>query len=234
MGDEDHRVPLPVELLQEAQHLPAGVGVQGAGGLVGQDDRGVSRQGPGDGHPLLLAAGQLGGEILLLGRQPHPLQGPDRPLPPLAGGHPGVQQGQLHVLQHVELGNQVVLLEDEAQHLVADLRLLVVVHGGHVHAPQPVGAGGGYVQTADDVHGGGLARPGGAHDGHELPLVDGEVHPVQGVDGILPHLIDLIDLLQFDEMFHGGQPPMAVRPPPADWTGTSTSSPSSRPERIST
>ena len=192
MGDEDHRVPLPVELLEETQHLPAGAGVQGAGGLIGQDHRGVPRQSPGNGDPLLLAAGELGGQVLLLALQPHPAQGPDRPLPPLGGGHPGIQQGELHVFQYGELGDQVVLLEDEPQHLVADLRLLVVVHGGHIHAPQVVGARGGHVQTADDVHGGGLAGAGGAHDGHELPLVDGEAHPVQGVDRLVSHGIDLI------------------------------------------
>ena len=49
-------IPLPVQLLEESQHIPAGAGVQGAGGLVGQDQAGVSGQGPGDGNPLLLAA----------------------------------------------------------------------------------------------------------------------------------------------------------------------------------
>ena len=110
MGDEHHGIPLGVELLEEAQHLPAGAGVQGAGGLVGQDHRGVARQRPGDGHPLLLAAGELAGQVFALVRQPHPLQRADGPLMAFGSGHSGVEEGQLHVLQHVELGNQIVLL----------------------------------------------------------------------------------------------------------------------------
>ncbi len=118
-----------------------GAGVQCAGGLVGQDHRGVPRQGPGDGHPLLLAAGELAGQVLPLVRQAHPLQGLRWPARRRSSADDaGIQQGQLHILLHGQLGDQVILLEDEAQHLVADLRLLVVLHGGHVHAPQMVGA----------------------------------------------------------------------------------------------
>ena len=74
MGDEDHRVPLPVELLEESQHLPSGPGVQGAGGLVGQDDRGVPCQRPGDRDPLLLTTGELAGQMAPFVGKSHPLQ----------------------------------------------------------------------------------------------------------------------------------------------------------------
>ena len=139
MGDEDHSVPLPVQLFQKAQHLPTGAGVQCAGGLVSQDDRRAARQGPGDGHPLLLAAGELGGQVPALVRQPYPLERGHGSLLPLRGVHPGIEQGELHVFQHVQLGDQVILLEDEAQHFVADLGLLVVVHGRHVDPAQMIG-----------------------------------------------------------------------------------------------
>ena len=43
VGDKHHGVPLPVQLLQHPQHLAAGVAVQRAGGLVGQNDRRVTR-----------------------------------------------------------------------------------------------------------------------------------------------------------------------------------------------
>ena len=42
MGDKYHRVALTVQVLEHPQHLPAGVRVQGAGGLVGQDDGGTA------------------------------------------------------------------------------------------------------------------------------------------------------------------------------------------------
>ena len=91
VGDEDHRIPLPVQLLEKAQHLPAGAGVQGASGLVGQNQAGVPRQRPGDGHPLLLAAGQLGGQVFPFVPQAHPLQGFQSPLPALRTVHPGIE-----------------------------------------------------------------------------------------------------------------------------------------------
>ena len=64
-------------------HLAAGVGVQSAGGLVGQDDRRVAHQSPGDGHALLLAAGELVGQVLELVAQAHLLQRRHGPLVPL-------------------------------------------------------------------------------------------------------------------------------------------------------
>ena len=73
------------------------------------------------------------------GRQPYPLEGGHGSLLPLRGVHPGIEQGELHVFQHVQLGDQVILLEDEAQHFVADLGLLVVVHGRHVDPAQMIG-----------------------------------------------------------------------------------------------
>ena len=74
MGDKYHRVALTVQVLEHPQHLPAGVRVQGAGGLVGQDDGGTAGQGPGDGHPLLLTAGELIGQVVELVAQAYLLQ----------------------------------------------------------------------------------------------------------------------------------------------------------------
>ena len=74
MGDEHHGVALPVQLLQHPQHLAAGVAVQRAGGLVGQNDRRVTRQSTCNGDTLLLAAGKLVGLVLELIAQPYPLK----------------------------------------------------------------------------------------------------------------------------------------------------------------
>ena len=48
------------------QHLLGQLRVQGAGGLVKAEDFRVHAQGAGDGHPLLLAAGQLVGVLVRL------------------------------------------------------------------------------------------------------------------------------------------------------------------------
>ena len=128
MGDEDHGVALFVQLLKHPQHLPAGMGVQRARRLVGQDDRRVAGQGAGDGHTLLLAAGELVGLVPELAAQAHPLQRCDGAVARrCAAAHAGVDEGDFHVFQQGQLGQQIVLLEDEAQLLVPDGRQL---HGG--------------------------------------------------------------------------------------------------------
>jgi hypothetical protein len=63
MGGHDHD---PARLGQRPQQLEHPLDldvVQVGGGLVGQDQRRVVGQGPGDGHPLLLAAGQVAGTV---------------------------------------------------------------------------------------------------------------------------------------------------------------------------
>ena len=193
---------LAVELLQHAQHFPAGVGVEGAGGLVGQDQGRVAHQRPGDGHTLLLAARQLVGLAAQLVAQAHLLQHRLGAGPALAAGHPGVDQGHLHVAHQVELGQQVVLLEHEAQHLVAYGGKLIAAHPAHVPAVEPVDAGGGHVQAADDVHAGGFARAGLAHDGHELPRLDPHGDMIQRLDDGVAHMIILAHLVEFDQCAH--------------------------------
>ena len=63
-----------MQVLQHSQHLAAGVAVQRAGGLVGQNDRRIPGQRPGNGDALLLAAGKLTGLVFQLIAQPHLLQ----------------------------------------------------------------------------------------------------------------------------------------------------------------
>ena len=49
---------------------------------------------------------------------------------------------------------------------------------------------GGGLEAADDVQKGGLARAGGTHDAHELPLLHRQGHAAQGLGGRRPPAID--------------------------------------------
>ena len=65
MGDHnDGFVEFVVQPVEQGQHVVGRLSVQVPGGLVGHDDRRVGDDGPGDGHPLLLAAGKLGGPVI--------------------------------------------------------------------------------------------------------------------------------------------------------------------------
>ena len=81
VGDQHDRAALPVQLVEQAEHVGGRGRVQVAGRLVGQDQRRVADQGPGHRHPLLLAAGQLARPVLdPVGR------GPPAPAPPWRAG----------------------------------------------------------------------------------------------------------------------------------------------------
>src|SRR3954462_6919479 len=74
VGDQDHGVARPVELVEELHDLLGSGRVEVAGGLVGEQDGGIVDQGAGDGHALALAARQLVGLVGHAGAEAHLLQ----------------------------------------------------------------------------------------------------------------------------------------------------------------
>ena len=74
VGDQHNGVAVGVQRIEERHDLQAGLGVEVAGGLVGQENLGGVEQRPGDGHALLLAAGQLSRAVVQPGRQAHLVQ----------------------------------------------------------------------------------------------------------------------------------------------------------------
>ena len=171
--------------------------VQGPGRLVAQQQLGIFRQGPGDGHPLLLAAGELGGEVVQPLPQSHGAQH--------LGGIHGILAdlgGQLHVLQGRQVGHQVVKLKDKAN-IVAAVggQTLGVIGGDLLHAQKDPALGEG-VHAAQDIEKGGLSRAAGAYDDAQLPLFHGEGCAAQGLDLHLAHAVDLFDAFKPDKTAH--------------------------------
>ena len=80
--------------------------------------------------------------------------------------------GQLHLLNGARPRQQVEVLEDEAELLVADDRQLLPRPRGDLKSVQHVAAARRRVQAAEDVQHRRLARPRRAHDRDELALVD--------------------------------------------------------------
>jgi len=202
VGNQHYGVSLLVQLLQKPQHLAASMGVQRAGGLVRQNDRRVAHQCPRNGHALLLAAGKLVGAVFQLVAKPHLFQHLPGADVAVGAGDARIHQRHLHIFHQVQLGQQIVLLEDKAQHLVADSGQLVAVHLAHIPAIEPVGAVGRHIQTADDVHAGGFARAGLAHDGHELAFFDFHSDVVGSLYRGIAHLVIFADLIKLDQSAH--------------------------------
>ena len=179
MGDEDDGFALGVEAVEGVEDFQAGLRVEVAGRLVGEDEERVIHQRAGDGDALLLPAGELLGAMVEAVAQTHHLR------EPLAvfetGGEVAalVEQGDVDVLDDGELLDEVVALEDEAQRAPTEGGERVVIHRRHVHAAEEILPGAGPVEAAEDVEKGGLAGTGRAHDGDVFAGHDGEVHAPQ-------------------------------------------------------
>ncbi len=112
---------LPVEPLQQGNHLLPGAGVEIAGGLVGQDQPRRHRHGPGDGHPLTLTAGEFGRAVSGPVLQPQLPQQLLAAAMALGGGDPAQHQRQLDVFTGGEAGDEVKRLEHETDAMAAQL-----------------------------------------------------------------------------------------------------------------
>src|SRR2546430_16923268 len=92
----------------------ARVRVEVARGLVAEQQPGGLSQATGDRDALLLAAGELPWKLVEPVRQAHELEqllGP-QPRPALSGGH---VRGEVHVLDHCEMRQEVRALQDVAR-----------------------------------------------------------------------------------------------------------------------
>ena len=108
-----------------------------------------------------------------------------------------------HVADHHRNEQRVHTVRSFFQHFFVLAPLAPV---GDVHPVQDVVPVGGDVQTAQNVHQGRFARARGPDDGHELPPVDVQRHPVQGPDlALLALVIDFVDVFDLNE--HGLAPP---------------------------
>ena len=161
------RLPVGVHrLAHQLEDLTAGLRVEVAGRLVGEQDRGPRDEGARDRHPLLLAAGQLGRAVAapaLEADLPHELV-----YPRLVGLLAGDRERQGDVLLGVEHRQEVEELEDEANVLPAQPRQRCVAEGAQLGAGDRDRARGRLVETREQVHEGGLARPRWTHHSDEL------------------------------------------------------------------
>ena len=179
------------------QYEPLRRHVQAGRGLVEHDHARPQREGHGERHPLLLAAGELVGvgieqawypsETSLVECPGHP-----RPRIPEALGRHGIGVGAQHLdelrpdLEHrVERRGRV--LGDVGHFGAAQLAQLLLSGPHHVGSPDQHGPASHFetparVAEQGERHGG-LAGTGLPHEPHELPGADLERHVVDHVDG---------------------------------------------------
>ena len=126
VGDDDDGVAFAVQLLEQRHELGAALAIERAGRLVGEDDLAAVHQRARDADALLLAARELRRAGCAAGRRGRAgSAGRWRALVRAPRVDAGIDRGHLDVLDGVEIGQQLVALEDEAEMLAAQFRQLV-------------------------------------------------------------------------------------------------------------
>lgn len=160
--------------------MTAGRRVEGARRLVAEEDGRPGDQGTGQGHPLLLAAGELRRAMPRALGETHAAQR----LAHLRarGASTGEPQGECHVLRGSERRQQVEGLEHETDPVPAQECERPFAESGEVGPGDGDGARRRTVQARGALEQRRLPGPGGPHHGGEGPGEEVEVDPVESGD----------------------------------------------------
>lgn len=178
VSDQDQRrAAFLVQIEQQVADALAGVAVEVAGRLVGEQHVRLGGEGAGDGYPLLFATGELARRMVQALPEPDALEQFGRSL---AGIPAAIQlQGQHHVLQGIEAVEQLERLEDEAHMLGADSGALVFVQCAQAATGQGDLTAAGQVETGQQAEQGGFSGAGTADDGQAVAFVQFQAEFVQ-------------------------------------------------------
>ena len=182
VGDHHHGHALLGEVGHDLEHLVDHLRIQRGGRLVEKHDLRLHGQGAGDGHALLLAAGEIGGILVRLVGNAHALEQDARDLLRLGGRQPlHLGRRQRDVLQHRHVREEVEGLEDHA-HLGAEPREVHVGRGDALAVHQDLALLDGLepIDAADEGALAGAGRP-AHHD--DLAPRHRQAHVIEHVEG---------------------------------------------------
>ena len=183
--DAHHGHALIGQLHHHVQHLADHFWVERRGRFIEQHHDRVHRQRTRNRHPLLLTAGELTGELVLVGRQAHSVQhlhAARHRIVLAAAQHLDLRHRQ--VLGHAEVREQLEMLEHHA-HARAQLGQ-VGLGVGQRHAVHHDVALLKRLQGIDGLDQGRFARTGRAANHHDLALFDLGGAVGQHLEGAVP------------------------------------------------
>ena len=185
------------------KNVGTGRGIEIAGRLVGKQDLRHIDEGAGNGHALLLTAGQFVGVMVGSISQAQQIEHGHGSLPAFPGAEAGIDQRQLDVLQGAVALQKVEALEDEAEPAIAELSEPFARQTGNILTVELVSAAGRMIETAENVHQGRLARSARPANGDEFSGQDPERYAAQCVHF---HRSGVVDFVHVVELNHGGSP----------------------------
>src|SRR5215207_10103065 len=175
VGHVDGRGADPVVQLGDLRpHLHPELGVEVGEGLVHKERLRLTDYGPTQGHPLPLATGErlrLPVEETLDGEYPGCLVHPARDLRLV---HLAEFEGEAHVLAHVHVRVEGVVLEDHGYVALARRKVVDDL------IPYKDFAVSYVLEAGDHTQGRGLPATGGSDEDYELPVRDIQIHLVDG------------------------------------------------------
>ena len=115
---------------------------------------------------------------------------------------PGVEHGQLDILQCRSAREQVKGLEDESNVLIAEAGQLVAVKPGDIHPVQQIAAFRRAVETTQQVHDGGFTRAARSHDGDKFAGGNLQRHASHGLHIHFARVVGLVNFLKLDDQAH--------------------------------
>ena len=189
MGDDHHRDPQL--FVDPADQLQDGVccgRIQRAGGLIAKQHLGIGRQGSGNGHALLLSAGQLCRICVGFLPQAYDVQQFQGSFFGFRFIHTGKLQRKTHIFQAVSLHQQVEPLEDHGDALPhgSELRLR---QGRQVTAVDLHTAFAGSFQHIDAAHQRALSGAAHTDDAEDISVRDGEGDILQSFNSAVSCMI---------------------------------------------
>ena len=152
MGDDNEGLAeLVAQIEEELVEFGLVLGVEGAGGLISQNDGGTVDEGAGHGDTLFFTAGEFVGFVGGTVGQSHEVE---QFLCALFGTFPREScdiGGNHDILNRRKLRQELVELEHKTEVLVAEVAQLLRGEGGSVDAVDTYRTGVGTVEGADDL-----------------------------------------------------------------------------------
>ena len=169
------------DVVEEFHDFGAVFLVEGGGGFIADDEAGFVDEGAGDGDALLLATGEFGRVFAVFGLEADEGHGGAGAILGGAAGDLVEEEGDADVFDAGEGGDEVELLEDEADVFAAEVGDLGLGQGMEMVFEDVDFAGIEFHGAGDDAEEGGLAAAGGADDEEEFAHAGVEVDAFEGV-----------------------------------------------------
>jgi hypothetical protein len=204
---DDGHAELGLQFAEKREDSLASGGIEIAGGFIGEKNFRAIDEGAGNGDALLFAAGEFGGAMAEAMGEADAFERFANAGGTLGAIHFGEAKRELDIFLEGHAREEIEGLEDHADGGAAITGEIEGGERGDVLAEGENGAGGGAVESGNEIKEGGFAGAGRAEEGEEFVLRDGEGDFVDGANGGCAHGVVARDAVELDGKSgcgHGG------------------------------